>query len=211
MPVYPDINLIFVHIPKTAGGALTRALEPWRRAAKPTPINRISAHLPYAQPVEKLALGTHDSAAWMKRKLGTETFDRLTKFTVVRNPYDRLISEYEFIRQADHHHRRNFVKDLSFEQFLKWRKKRGIAQSAMITDRTGRVLVDKVIQFERLKPDLDMFFSDNDVPIEMPANHGLNSSDKRPKTDYLTPQTVKIINDGAAMDFDLLDYTRISA
>lgn len=211
MPVYPDINLIFVHIPKTAGGALTRALEPWRSAATPTPINRILAHLPYAQPVDKLALGTHDSAAWMKRKLGVETFDRLTKFTVVRNPYDRLISEYEFIRQADHHHRQDFVNGLSFQQFLKWRKKKGIAQSALITDRSGRILVDKVIQFERLQPDLDVFFSDNNVPITLPANKGLNSSEKSPKSDYLTAQTVQIINDEAAMDFELLEYDRISA
>ena len=45
MPYYPDLNLIFIHSPKTAGGAIEEVLLPWKAGGKKTPLRRVLARL----------------------------------------------------------------------------------------------------------------------------------------------------------------------
>lgn len=210
MPVYPDLNLLFVHIPKTGGGAITRTLAPWRAPVPRTRLNRLRAHLPFVQRLDKVAIGTHASARWIRRKLGPREYDRYVSFSVVRNPYDRLISEYEYIRQTPAHHRHRFVGDLDFTGFLRWRVRKGLAQTAQITDARGALLVSTLIPFDTLSDGLDALFAAHDVPASAPPNRGINTSDKKPRETYLTPEAIGIINRHAAPDFDLLGFDRLS-
>ncbi len=63
-------RFIFVHIPKTAGSSVTNALGfEWQN---------------------------HKDLARYRRELGTEEFARYFKFTIVRNPWERLLSDYCF-------------------------------------------------------------------------------------------------------------------
>lgn len=69
-------NLLFVHIPKNAGSAINSLL--------------IKEGCKYASLYDY----KHIPLAVHKKDLGQKIFNSLTKFAVVRNPYDRVVSYY---------------------------------------------------------------------------------------------------------------------
>jgi hypothetical protein len=70
-------RFIFVHIPKTAGSSLSHALG--------------------------LDWQNHKDIARYKKELSPSIFDDFFKFTVVRNPWARLVSEYSFQSRLSGH------------------------------------------------------------------------------------------------------------
>lgn len=79
MLISAEKKFIFIHIQKTAGSSLARLLK---------------SQAPDIRPF----LGQHDHALWAKRHLGSE-WQKYYKFAFVRNPWDRLVSWYQMIRQ----------------------------------------------------------------------------------------------------------------
>ena len=87
-------NFLFVHIPKTAGNALQNVLRAHSE-------DRVVCTMPHHDGVERFqlasdgyVLGKHSPLREYRRELGRSRFNQLFKFTVVRNPWERLISYY---------------------------------------------------------------------------------------------------------------------
>ncbi len=76
--MYVSDDIIFVHIPRCGGTSIRSAL------AAPE-------HFKTAIPT---AAKSHDTAAQAREIIGQDAWDRAWTFTVVRNPWDRLISLY---------------------------------------------------------------------------------------------------------------------
>lgn len=152
-------NCLFIHIPKTAGQSvetvfLERAGLSWGHRAdlllKPNSNPRKGpprlAHLTAREYVE---LGY----------LSEEEFNRLYKFTVVRNPWDRLVSEYTYQRYP------YSFKDFIFKHFPQpgeddYQRHHGhyrhvIPQADFVCDAGGNLLMDYVIKFEQLQQGFD--------------------------------------------------------
>lgn len=72
---FDDLGCIFVHIPKCAGIAVARSL-----------FGNLG--------------GGHETIAHYRLVFGVREFDRYFKFCFVRNPWDRLVSAYEFLRRG---------------------------------------------------------------------------------------------------------------
>ena len=71
---YPNRHrCIFIHIPKTAGSSIVEML-----------FNEPSRHIPY----------------FVYRDANPEKFRQFFKFAFVRNPWDRLVSTYFFLREG---------------------------------------------------------------------------------------------------------------
>lgn len=84
MNVY-DANrhLLFIAVPKTASTAVSDALTQQLGYKADTFYARVTnGHMP---------------AAAMRRRLGSDVFDRCNRFAVVRNPYDRFVSACAFL------------------------------------------------------------------------------------------------------------------
>jgi hypothetical protein len=85
MPISHKYKLIFIHIPKCAGISIWHALE-----LTSTEDNLISFTFPILQ---------HLLPKQLKGKyIDNETWDSYTKFTIIRNPYDRIISDYFWMK-----------------------------------------------------------------------------------------------------------------
>ena len=136
---------IFVHIPKTAGTTLLDALG--------------------SEPV----FDTH-APALTYAQADPELFARAFKFTVVRNPWDRFASAFQFMKSGtdwpmQQEWAARHIGDLDFGAFVRklrnpWFRQIVLSerffwpQRFWITDRTGAVLVDKIYRFEELATNL---------------------------------------------------------
>jgi hypothetical protein len=207
MPIYPDLNLVFVHIPKTAGGAIEELLQPYKAPGRKTVVNRLIAKLPIQSDIMRAYIPGHATARYLRSRMGRKTWEAYTSFAVVRNPYEQAISAFEFERQTPRHHRHKRTRKMSFEDYV---ADRSLAQSRFVCDRDGRVIVDHLIRFETLHLDLDAFFEQRGVTERLPRAGNKNTSQKKAIETYLTATALRTINEKCATDFEVLNYKMIS-
>lgn len=121
MPISYKHRLIFVHIPKTAGTAIVhKSLKiPQRKA------NLFSRSPPVLQHLTPQQLRTH---------IPEEIWNTFHKVTAVRNPYDRLVSEYCW--------RRRHLRTRAEKTFLDFLRN---AESIVATNRFDRPYEDHLI------------------------------------------------------------------
>ena len=185
-------KFIYIHIPKTAGTSLMKLLSPYAR-----PIDQamyrwlvtrkavsLAVRLFSLQDPEYLISGfrKHDSAATVRDRLGAP-FNTYYSFSVVRNPFDWLVSEYYFIRGNKRHTLHAMARSLPFHAYIRWflgmRPRR---QSDYICDRNGKLLIDYVGKFEQLEDVITRLgeklgISTRELPV-------LNRSQAREHRDY---------------------------
>lgn len=208
MPYYPDLNLVYIHIPKTAGGAIENILLPWKAPGKKTLLRRTLAKLAVPQNALTAYIPGHSTAEWHRRVLGAAVFDRARRFAVVRNPYDRAISTYEFIRQNPRHHRHGKTKAQSFTEFLRGRS---LSQVSFLAGRDGALMIDNLVKFETLPDGLDRLFGELGIAARLPVGGRRNSSVKQGQETYLTAENIGLINRSCEADFRLLGYAMLTA
>lgn len=195
-------NFLFVHVPKTGGSSIRHALTPYSVPKNEGVFRRFSSNLPLPENPQKVRLRTHDTAAWARLKLGAETFEKLHSFAVVRNPYTRAISYFEYLRQNQKHPQNRAVQNMSFEKYLLWGGQKAM-QSRHLCDGKGHLLIDRILRFENMAEEFQSVCNDIGVSVDLPR---INTSSKMPLTKYLTPRACELIEQIYAQDFDLFDY-----
>lgn len=183
---------IFVHIPKCAGVSICRALFG----------NLAGGHKPFS----------HYCEVFEPRALM-----HYFKFTIVRNPWDRVLSAYSFLKKGgmDAADREWSATELagydSFEQFVEqwltrdncWRGEHFYPQTYFINSGRYPVSLDYIGRFETLTDDFPIIAERMacDVTLER-----LNDSGRRDYRDYYSPRTRDIVASVYAEDIRRLDY-----
>lgn len=206
-------NYIFVHMPKTGGTAMALALED--RAKKDdiligdTPkAQRRKRRLKDVQTAGRL--WKHSTLADIDGLVSADEFEAMCLFTLVRNPWDRMVSYYHWLQDQDFEHPAvNLAKSLTFNMFL---KNATIASSIRenparryMTDVTGRQHDAHFIRIEHFDKDI--------APVEDHLGFGLtldvvNRSDRdRDYRSYYTEKTAAQVAIMAAEDIERFGYT----
>lgn len=200
MPVQYNKKVIFIHIPKTGGQSIYEPLE--MRGGPNTYSGYQQAHL---------------TANELRNVLGTKMFNSYTKLSVVRNPYDRLVSEYFYIQQRMSSGSGGYIKelkghDVSFEDLVKnlakidlyehpqCQRARFLPQKEFIYSNDALV-VDKLFRFENWQ-EIEKYMKENynsDIPHK-------NKSEHDSYMHYYNPETLAIVNDLYKEDFKAFDY-----
>ena len=84
MPYNDKLAAVFLHIPKTGGTTVKSLLD----------ISQLNSEDPNLIPSPQ-----HLTCTMLRERMGAEKYDRYFKFTFIRNPWGRLLSDY-FWRQA---------------------------------------------------------------------------------------------------------------
>jgi len=193
---------IFIHIPKTAGQSIVHnycdryEIIPHRKHV----INKSIHHKEKNNP--------HISASMVRDIVGDEIYDNAFKFTIVRNPFDRLVSFYYFgIKNMLRNKFKKFGGFVAYACNKQDRKNIGTgwsyarySQSHFVDDE-----VDMIIKFEELEDSWD------ELSTLLGINKHLakkNKTKHRHYSTYYTPEMVEMVIEAFAEDFERFGYKK---
>ena len=203
---------IFVHIPKTGGTSLALALE--ARAMKDdvmlgdTPKARKRRNRVADLPTRG-RLWKHSTLADADGLITAEDLDRSFIFTMVRNPWDRMVSYYHWLRvQTFEHPAVRLAQETSFAGFLAdpttQRTQRDWPVARYLTDAAGRDRGDLVIRLERFDEDVRPLTAHLGFDLALPH---VNASEGRgPYRDHYDARGRAIVADICAEDIARFSY-----
>lgn len=187
MVISDSKSFIFVHVQKTAGSSIRRLLQPYAVEGPRTRLNRLASRLGLVRDYRNFYFGHHDRLRAAQAVMPAERFEEMFKFGFVRNPWDRLVSWYAFLRQRPHHRRHKRVMALgSFDAYVEYEIRRDkISQFRMLRNEAGEIGVDFVGKFENLEADFNEVRRRLGVEGELPVH---NVTKHAPYQDCYTPQ-----------------------
>ena len=189
---YPDkYKCIFIHIPKAAGTSVTNAL-----------FGPVSRHVPYFE----------------YERGNPRKFAEYFKFTFVRNPWDRLLSAYIFLKKGGLNEMdrawadENLGRFETFEQFvLEWVTEENIwswvhfkPQHHFICDKQGRCMMDFVGRMETLAADFGVVRAKLGIEAQLSV---LNRTRNEGYASHYTPQTREIVAQVYKKDIEMFNYS----
>lgn len=124
------------------------------------------------------------------------------KFCVVRNPYSRVVSFFNWMQQLSKY------RNISFDEFVKKSYNIGRAsgvwnlQTEYMLDSNNNNLINKVFKFETMKNDISQYF---EISAKFPHLNKSTSDDYRL---YYTGELQEIVYNNLRQDFELLGYNK---
>ena len=183
-------KVIFIHIPKTAGTSISNFLGFFSKK--------------------------HYTARQVIDKVGN-LWDKSFKFTVVRDPYERVLSMYyEYLRVnkipiADRGKKFSFENWVincfqeKNEDYLKW-KPFFFTQKKWLENHSGEINMDYIARFENLEREMNLISNIIGLKGELPKLN--KSSSKKEYEFHRTETTDKIIQNYFSDDFEYFGYKK---
>ena len=198
---------IFVQMRKVASTSMQSILRP---LCLERPAGRL-VHLKSRARLEwdyrRYLFRTHDDILAAKRRMSAEKFQRYFKFAFVRNPWSRLVSEYEYIlRQPEHGRHARVVRLGSFSEFIRMQiPRREAYQLNMLCDSSGELLTDFVGKLENLQNDWQIVCERIGIRCELlPPRNVTQHDDYR---EYFSGEDVQLVAKHWAREIDQFDYS----
>ena len=197
-------EFIFIHIPKTAGTSIRSALQPYSLQTPSSRLARILKRFDLPKDYQKFRFNLHATLQKAQSKLPPELYGGYKKIAFVRNPYDRMVSNYAYKVHgtADKNRKRND----SFEEFvLQCCSGKDLIQTDYLTDLKGNLDCDFIGRFESLSEDYSRM--QEILGIELtPLAKKNNSKRKGSYHDYYTDKTRDIVAKYYQKDIDNFGY-----
>lgn len=179
-------NHIFIHINKTAGSSISKMLTEERH---------------------------HLTAVSLRDMVGEEAWRSKFKFTIVRNPWDRVVSQYHYRYENNQQGIRD--AELSFKTWVKavYQERRPelinvysmfLPQYDWISMPDGEVAVDFIGRFENLAEDIAFIKRKLNITAPLPR---IRSSLRDHYSKYYDDETRDIVGDYFKKDIDFFGYT----
>jgi hypothetical protein len=196
-------NFVFVHIFKTAGTSIKRAL---RRHAMPgwqEPMNHLLKRIGIPQ-FGPAYYPDHMTAGELIDQISLEKFSTMYSFAFVRNPWDWELSHYKYILRHPRHQVHQEVKRLrGFSEYVRWRcDGRQRTQKSFLTF-NGQRVVDFVGRFETIDADFQSVARQLGIS---PKLKRLNQTRPTVYQRHYDHQTVNLICDAYQEDIDAFGY-----
>ena len=206
-------SYIFVHIPKTGGTSLATALE--QRAMKDDILlGDTPKALRRRKRVKTLRargrLWKHATLGDIDGLISPDQMQAMFTFTLVRNPWDRAVSYYHWLRdQSFDHPAVSLAKTLQFEPFIlhpaTLRSFQQAPAHSYMTRADGAEQCNAYIRLERFEEDAQPLFDHLGFRVDLPH---LNPSDRREDyRSYYSVQSRDAIAQACAEDIRRFAYS----
>lgn len=195
-------EFIFIHLYKTAGNSIRELL-----------------------PGGTEVLGAHAPASWIRdafdRKGWSHFFEKWTKFGVVRNPFDWMVSLKYYVSQSKTNWAYEETRGLNMAQFLRWHDRTEKTRepfvnghqlgtlSKFLCDEHGELIVDVVLRHENLEHDFTQLRKRLGLPVnkKLPKKN-VTASRKRPDyRSYFDAESRDLVEKIFAEDLERFHYT----
>lgn len=235
MPIFSEYNALFVHIPKNAGRSIERAFLPqsltpssgrrsnlnkfarWalQKSANPVPSQRFLGTLDVALASQHLTL----EEIRLLGLLPEQQIDQFFKFSVVRNPYDRVLSSVlhfsrndnqRLFRLPDRPNAKDFEAAILAWINVETRDHNVLAhrrpQSDYLRIRDVANASDYMLRFENLNDDFDMLRDRLGSPDLSLGKTGESRFEDRNYRNLYTDISRKAVEQAFAVDLELFNY-----
>jgi hypothetical protein len=205
-------NFIFIHIYKTAGTSIAKALLPfavspwlWEYAT-----TRIALKLGFSLPIDTVpGRGSVVQASEMIASMGKETFDSYFSFAIARNPWDWHVSLYKHVLRDKGHHQHKVVKAFNnFDEYIEWRclVQNEACQRDFIYSQDNELLVDFLGRFENLEADFAKICDHIGISTTIALPKLNVAKNRKPYQEYYNEKTKELVRQAFKEDIELLGY-----
>ncbi|MBE1285000.1 MAG: Type II secretory pathway, pullulanase PulA [Rhodobacteraceae bacterium] len=212
MILSPGRSYVFIHIPKTGGTALALALE-----ARAMADDMMLGDTPKARKRRRRLKGAasrgrlwkHSTLADIEGLIPTAELEAMFAFTLVRNPWDRAVSYYHWLKaQSFNHTAVRLARDMEFPDFVCHpfvaASYRDWPSAAFMRDSQGRERCDLFIRLEHFDTDAQPLF--DHLGFELNLEH-VNPSDRDlDYRGYFTPVARDAVAESCAEDIRRFGY-----
>jgi hypothetical protein len=205
MPYYPQVNILFIHIPKTGGIVIETAI------SKQFEQTLISGYgntlLEYPHNICSLQHQYYSTLYKYKNKINVD-FENVKMFSVVRNPYTRIISDLFWLKLIKKDFTANQVHNVIENNYLHRNDldNHNKPQYLFVTDENKNMI-----------PGIRIFNSEtlNDMNEELNEYLGIDIDIRQENVNkdyskYLNKNSISLINDFYKVDFEMFNYEMIN-
>lgn len=179
MPICFNRKLTFIHIPKCAGTSITKILRAGstndlysQKTIAQLMLGRMTTNNQHGLTTEQYQQAVSKTPQHLTAYELMQLFPDYPKpmFTIVRNPFERLVSEYSFVLQEiEYKHDLRYINvRKGFDYFVRWGLSLPVDQRIAIFDghletqmsyvtdpNTAQLLIGNVFRYENLQPCFD--------------------------------------------------------
>ena len=197
-------KFIFIHIPKTGGTSIEDTLFSRKTRTKKNLWGGYDSNKYQDGGLQHL-MATH-----ILNEVGEDMFSKYFKFSFVRNPWDKLVSQFKYNRNR--YDLREIIgvdKETKFHEYLiKLNSTRNHVQwdyqHKFIYKECGKILVDFIGKFENLQQDFNFVCDKIGIPQQQLPHK--NKSKHKHYTEYYDDETKQIVAEKYAKDIEYFGY-----
>jgi len=181
-------DFVFIHINKTAGTSIIKVIgKPFRK---------------------------HLTAKEIIKTIGQKKWNNAYKFTVVRNPWDKVVSQYKHNIKMNSNNMAK--KHIEFKDWVSrtygekkdpkyyGRPQMFLPQVEWLRDFDEKIDIEKIIRFENLNEGINDVFRNLDINHDLPH---VNKTSKSNYSDFYDEKSKKIIEDWFHEDIAVFGYS----
>lgn len=170
-------QFVFIHIYKTAGTSIKRAIRRYAMPVWQEQANFVLKRIGVPQFGPQMQ-GDHRTASDLIGEIQPKAFEQLFSFTFVRNPWDWEASHYRYIcDQKEHSDHEVVVKMNSFLEYMDWRCDGRFQLQQDYILHNGKPVVDFVGRFENLESDFRYVCQKIGVRFRLPKLNSTGTTD----------------------------------
>jgi len=195
-------RFIFIHVNKVAGSSMKHALAQFDRRPSTSPLNKLKSKLHLARDYRKRFYPVHTYASQLQRELPAEVYNEFFKFAFVRNPWDWLVSTYNYLRNMPTHRHHQRAMN-SFAEYTHYEIAHGDRSQASFICKDEDVIVDFVGRFETLGDDFAIVCQRLGIDVALPHTNKARHRDYR---EYYDDKLAEMVGQHWRQDVGLFGY-----